>query len=41
MILTDPIACRDSAAADNGTVEARLDPSMRLELWDKASRVTY
>ena len=29
------ISRRDSAAADNRATDAGLDPSMRLELWDK------
>lgn len=41
MILTDEISRRDSAAADNRATEAGLDPSMRLELWDKGSKVSF
>lgn len=41
MILTDEIALRDNAAADNRAAEAGLDPSMRLELWDKTSKVSF
>lgn len=41
MILTDEIARRDSAAAENRATEAGLDPSMRLELWDKTSKVSF
>lgn len=41
MILTDEIARRDNTAADNRAAEARLDPSMRLELWDKTAKVTF
>lgn len=41
MILTDEIARRDNAAADNRATEAGLDPSMRLELWDKTARVSF
>jgi len=41
MILTDEISRRDSAAADNRATEAGLDPSMRLELWDKTSKVSF
>ena len=41
MILTDEIARRDNTAADNRASEAGLDPSMRLELWDKTSKVTF
>jgi hypothetical protein len=35
MILTDEIARRDNAAADNRAHEAGLDPTMRLELWEQ------
>jgi DNA replication protein DnaC len=41
MILTDEIARRDNTAADNRAAEAGLDPSMRLELWDKTAKVTF
>lgn len=41
MILTDEIARRDNTAADNRAAEAGLDPSMRLELWDKSAKVTF
>jgi DNA replication protein DnaC len=41
MILTDEIARRDDTAADNRASEAGLDPSMRLELWDKTSKVSF
>ena len=41
MILTDEIARRDNTAADNRAAEAGIDPSMRLELWDKAAKVTF
>jgi DNA replication protein DnaC len=41
MILTDEIARRDNAAADNRATEAGLDPSMRLELWDKSAKVSF
>lgn len=41
MILTDEISRRDSAAADNRAAEAGLDPSMRLEQWDKTSKVSF
>ena len=41
MILTDEIALRDNAAADHRAAEAGLDPSMRLELWDKTSKVSF
>jgi DNA replication protein DnaC len=41
MLLTDEIARRDNAAADNRASEAGLDPAMRLELWDKTSKVSF
>ncbi len=41
MILTDEIARRDNTAADNRAAEANLDPSMRLELWDKTAKVSF
>ena len=41
MILTDEIARRDDAAADNRAAEAGLDPAMRLELWDKTAKVSF
>jgi len=41
MILTDEIARRDSAAADNRADEAGLDVAMRLELWDKTAKVSF
>lgn len=41
LIITDEIARRDNAAADNRADEAGLDPSMRLELWDKTAKVSF
>jgi DNA replication protein DnaC len=41
MILTDEIARRDNTAADNRADQAALDPSMRLELWDKTAKVSF
>jgi len=41
LILTDEIARRDNTAADLRASVARLDPSMRLEAWDKTSKVTF
>ena len=41
MILTDEITRRDNTAADNRADEAGLDPTMRLELWDKTAKVTF
>ena len=41
MILTDEVARRDSAAADHRADDAGLDPSMRIELWDKTAKVSF
>ena len=41
LCLTDEIARRDGAAADNRARKAGLDPQMRLELFDKTSKVTF
>jgi DNA replication protein DnaC len=41
LVLTDEIARRDSAAADNRARDAGLDPAMRLECWDKTAKVTF
>jgi len=41
MILTDEITRRDNTAADNRADQAGLDPTMRLELWDKTAKVTF
>jgi DNA replication protein DnaC len=41
LLLTDEIARRDAAATDNRAAEAGLDPSMRFELWDKTSKVSF
>ena len=41
MILTDEIARRDNAATDNRAAQAGLDPSMRLEQWDKTAKVSF
>ena len=41
LVLTDEIARRDSAAADHRAHDAGLDPSMRLEQWDKTTKVTF
>src|SRR5882724_11169896 len=40
LILTDEIARRDGAAADNRARSGKLDPAMRLELWDKTAKVS-
>lgn len=41
LVLSDEVTRRDSATANNRAHAAKLDPSMRLELWDKTSKVTY
>src|SRR5512141_3322941 len=41
LILSDEISRRDSAAAGMRSREAGLDPSMRLELWDKTAKVSF
>lgn len=41
LILSDEISRRDSAAAEMRSHEAGLDPSMRLELWDKTAKVSF
>jgi DNA replication protein DnaC len=41
LVLTDEVARRDNTAADNRARAGRLDPDMRLELWDKTSKVTF
>jgi DNA replication protein DnaC len=41
MLLTDEIARRDNTAADNRAAEAGLDPTMRLEQWDKTAKVAF
>jgi DNA replication protein DnaC len=41
LVLTDEIARRDNTAAETRASEARLDPAMRLEAWDKTSKVSF
>lgn len=41
LILTDEIARRDNAAADNRANDAGLDPAMTLERWDKTSKASF
>ena len=41
LVLTDEIARRDNTAADLRASAARLDPAMRLETWDKTSKVSF
>ncbi|WP_434043894.1 MULTISPECIES: ATP-binding protein [Sorangium] len=41
MLLNDEIARRDASATDNRVREAGLDPTIRLELWDKTAKVSF
>jgi len=41
LLLTDEITRRETTAADHRAREAALDPSMRLELWDKTAKVAF
>jgi DNA replication protein DnaC len=41
LVLTDEIRRCDGTAADNRARNAKLDPAMRFELWDKPSRMRY
>ena len=41
LVLTDEIARRDNTAAELRASVARLDPAMRLETWDKTSKVSF
>jgi DNA replication protein DnaC len=41
LVLTDEISRRDNAATDIRANQAGLDPAMRLELWDKTSKVSF
>ena len=41
LVLTDEITRRDSAAADHRARDAGLDMGMRLDLWDKTSKVNF
>lgn len=41
LVLTDEIARRDNTAADVRAREAGLDPAMRMELWDKTTKVSF
>lgn len=41
LLLTDEIARRDVSAAETRVREAGLAPDMRLELWDKTSKVSF
>lgn len=41
LVLTDEVARRDGAASTNRARNGRLDPSMRLECWDKEAKVSF
>lgn len=41
LVLSDEIQRRDSTAAERRASEARLDPEMRIERFDKSAKVTY
>lgn len=41
LVLTDEIHRRDSSAAERRSAQAKLDPRMRLEQFDKTSKVTF
>jgi DNA replication protein DnaC len=41
LVLSDEITRRDSSSTDRRAKEAALDPTMRIERWDKSAKVTY
>ena len=41
LLITDEIARRDSAAVSNRVAEAKLDPDMTLERFDKSAKITF
>jgi hypothetical protein len=41
LVLSDEVSRRDGAAAGVRARDAGLDPTMRLELWDKTAKVTF
>ena len=41
LVLTDELARRDNTAADLRAHEAGLDTAMRLEVWDKTTKVSF
>jgi DNA replication protein DnaC len=41
LLITDEIARRDSAAVANRVADAKLDPSMTLELFDKSAKISF
>jgi DNA replication protein DnaC len=41
LVLSDEVSRRESTAGDLRAREAHLDPGMRIELWDKTSKVSF
>lgn len=41
LVLSDEITRRDSSSTDRRAKDAALDPTMRIERWDKTAKVTY
>lgn len=41
LILSDEISRRDSSAAERRASDGKLDPKMRLELFDKSSKISF
>jgi DNA replication protein DnaC len=41
MLLSDEVSRRETSAADARVRDAGLDPSMRLDLWDKTAKVSF
>jgi DNA replication protein DnaC len=41
LLLSDEIARREASATEHRVRDAGLDPDMRLELWDKAAKVSF
>ncbi len=41
LLLSDEITRREAAATDRRVMTARLDPEMRIELWDKSAKVHF
>jgi DNA replication protein DnaC len=41
LVLSDEVTRRNATATTNRAREAGLDPAMRLELWDKTSKVSF
>lgn len=41
LLLSDEVSRRESAAAEHRATTAKLDPMMRIELWDKSAKVHF